>query len=312
MFNIRISYNYELKNTNARMYFFNDFLVEGTSFDGTLIDDLRYFHILGAQFNLIDGVPQLDDFFKGFIYSWNIYQYGVTSFDDYFVEPEDMPEPCLNGCTRCPTKLSVPFCVSNCNFDEYIDEEDGSCLPCREDNICGCVREENLNLCHDNECEDCATFDEDSVCENCIRNAEPDPITGDCACVPPHIYIIKVHKCIRCHSSCLKCQDFTNLLCEECASSGFRAPDSIVCTNFCPSGFTPEIVDNENICNEIPGWRLCWTFNRQVAVYNAEGNPSALASRGPNLESLDNPPNVIYLRGLWFNGVDMLTKLHNF
>ena len=156
------------------------------------------------------------------MYSIKIANYAVSGFQMASEKPD---------CPKCP---QCPICFSSCEWDEYVFN--GLCHACHEDCTEGCVREENCNLCSDEECGVCSSFSPFS-CEECIANASKDA-TEDCHCIAPNQYYIHENLCKTCHPSCNTCEKESSALhCNSCASGYLMLENSGICSLTCPTGF---------------------------------------------------------------------------
>jgi hypothetical protein len=131
----------------------------------------------------------LSNFYKGFLYQFCEYQYGVTDWSDMWVIVG--PSECIGGCTSCPLYNGETRCVKNCPLNMYWDDVLQDCMSCRSDCPCSCVRPDNCSPCADLECLDCVSYGAGSVCESCVANADKSPT--DCVCRQHYNYSIDMH-----------------------------------------------------------------------------------------------------------------------
>ena len=95
---------------------------------------------------------------------------------------------------------------------------------CRSDCNAGCVRKVNCNLCADEACEDCSSFE--SGCSRCIDFAFKEE--GLCHCDGGHLYVPRDHKCVgNCYQGCKECTDSTIHGCLICESGYYILKDSV-------------------------------------------------------------------------------------
>ena len=277
----RCIYTQGSKTSSTRFYINASFASPVLSGQFTVVDSSDNTHLIGAQ---ILGVQEIvQDFYRGFMYSICVYNYAKSDFSDL------INGPCTIECQVCP----VDKCLSHCEWNEWI-EEDLTCAPCESDCDLGCVRGTNCGLCDDLECDVCPSFNSGVDCTQCIDNA--NSITPqDCECIESMSYIEHLHECRTCDPFCAKCFDLDNLSCTECAVGYALQPDSFICKEGCPNGF----VQNGEVCEGDQGQVYCLEFNDRSLNWapNAFGGTSA-----DSIDSADPVP--IYLRGLWFDGVD--------
>ena len=98
-------------------------------------------------------------YLQGFVYQLEFDQTVELDFTKY------IGSPCGTiYCTVCPADA----CLLDCDWNYY---EGIECSKCKDSCTQGCVRWNNCSGCHDNECLECDSFDEDATCHTCIKNA---------------------------------------------------------------------------------------------------------------------------------------------
>lgn len=128
-----------------------------------------------------------------------------------------------SGCAVCP--VSTNTCLSTCKYTEFVDSQ-GLCQPCKSSCKYGCTRADSCNLCEDDLCYKCTTFDQ-NTCLQCFPGASF--VSGKCTCDPgkvlngqkcsetcdPGFYLdVIAAQCAPCEVGCSQC---TATSCTQCS-----------------------------------------------------------------------------------------------
>lgn len=129
-------------------------------------------------------------------------------------------------CTGCLCPVSVNACLPTCNPWQYVDSA-GSCQNCKSTCVYGCTRPTSCNLCEDDLCYQCRTFDVGS-CIQCIPGAVM--VSNRCTC-PNGTYVNNgkcsstcdsgyylstvTNQCEACQRGCIQCDSTACLMCQE-------------------------------------------------------------------------------------------------
>ena len=120
-------------------------------------------------------------------------------------------------------------CLWDCNHDQYWDGS--SCQNCDGSCSMGCVRAGDCNLCNDQLCAECSSFE--PGCSNCKTNAKD--ASGVCECTDGYFALITSNTCGECDASCSKCSGPSGNECTEC-KSGNLPTNSGKCESKCLDG----------------------------------------------------------------------------
>jgi hypothetical protein len=167
-------------------------------------------------------------------------------------------------------------------------------LPCAKNCSHGCVRSSDCNLCLDPLCQDCSHWDN---CNACLVNAEMDAL-GVCHC-NDHMFFNKSSlKCEFCHEHCETCTGRGLYECVQCAGVLYKT-EGTICVDECASGMKVS-PDTESCTPKTRTSPSKVTFNRNDTALDMT-EFLAVAHATP-----------IYLRGLWFNGLNNYIELEEF
>ncbi|CAG9327451.1 unnamed protein product [Blepharisma stoltei] len=170
--------------------------------------------------------------FIGYMYSFSMYNYG-KSYSEIIAGLGT-----CTSCSACPGVLNS--CLPTCGQDEYVDEN-GNCQKCLSKCSWTCSRADTCNLCYDDLCYKCTTY-EIGACIQCIANAIL--IDGKCKCQGGYIkqdnecvnkcgdgfYLdFNAQKCLSCSNNCLRCNDGDS--CIVCKSSFTNNKGKCACMN---------------------------------------------------------------------------------
>ena len=208
--------------------------------DVFLEDGSNYDSFWGVQENLVSSTVTLEDPYEGFIYEIVLANFENTSFTAYI----ETNCPGFGGCDFCHT-AQVPECLPTCEIDEVV-EDDGTCDLSCPGCTCGCIREQNCNLCKDWHCSSCEEYTTDS-CLECDANIA-EPFQGNCSC----LFNFQEQQYSRdpsdthlpcCAANCDTCSNAQHFkYCSACASGFYIQPrettDFVVCFSDCPTGYT--------------------------------------------------------------------------
>ena len=212
----------------------------------------------------------------------------------------------VDKCNDGESETSPPnTCLIECDADQFRDPDTNECLDCRDDCTEGCMEASHCNVCTDPRCDDCPDW---VNCEQCIENAEfrPEPL---CFCKENFTYDNDSNTCSECHPWCQECHDADNLSCDVCAPGYYLQPGTTICLQNCPTGYEND--DENRTCIGTPPTEIScakfdkvecydWDYNPEEPtefLVNYFGGASSVAREG-------DEPVAIYLRGLWFDGVD--------
>ena len=162
----------------------------------------NYFYIGHDQVN----------FFQGFISKLDIY-----------IEILSVSSLTTNFCSDIVTTN----CLINCEFLEYM--ENNLCSACLNSCNEGCVRGTDCNLCDDENCFQCSSFDVNS-CLTCNGLFSLD--LGKCSCGTGFVQVGS--ECVRCHASCLECKGTGFMDCISCSGVLDLVYD-FTCVALCPT-----------------------------------------------------------------------------
>lgn len=137
-------------------------------------------------------------------------------------------------CKDCLNFKRNEYCVSQCDYDEYANEN-RTCLPCHSE--CeGCTGGSNKDC---NSCRSLYVTDEDTNTTTCFGKCPseyPARFNYECLKHCPENYFEKNKKCIKCHDQCRGgCTDDTSSSCLECRFYN----QSGVCLEKCNKGWQP-------------------------------------------------------------------------
>lgn len=129
-------------------------------------------------------------------------------------------------CSNCVCPLSVNACLPTCTPWQYVDSA-GACQNCKPSCVYGCTRITSCNLCEDDLCYQCRTFDAGS-CLQCIPGAVM--VSNRCTC-PSGTYVNNgkcsancdsgyylssvSNQCEPCQRGCVKCNPTDCLMCMD-------------------------------------------------------------------------------------------------
>ena len=260
------------------------------------IDQYTHNHTLGIMY-------------QGFVYNVCTHQ-KVVEVENFDMTTDHACVP-VYDCEFCPKDE----CLSNCEFDEYLDQETRECGACEPECVTGCMRPTDCSNCLDELCQECNLYD---ACDQCVPNAHDPEDDGSCTCIENHVYSCEANQCLECPpecESCDPCSFFCNCksdyfddvdgctqcdeACAECngpddtdcpkCKTGFvHIPDTLTCRDYCPSAFTKDI-ENHQCTN--PG-QVCFTFDDKTIELTDSGvtviNDAAVK------------PISAYERGLYF------------
>ena len=207
---------------------------------------------VGAEMITNGQQHEIGEHFEGFMYKFCINN-DVPGPNDWTPD-----HGCGTGyCENCPADST---CLSECDEDQFRNDS-GECKDCLPECEAGCRREENCNVCDDNECAECDGFGEDD-CTECIDRAEE--VDNDCQCEDNYTYSVDKHECtLACDPACEVCDDATIYTCDECADGYFKQVDSRICINRCPTGTT----ESGKECVEIADFKACFEFDKDQIDY---------------------------------------------
>ena len=130
------------------------------SFQRVYIDNPDWPHYAGAEIDRLNSSNTgRRKYYHGMIAE--IRCYGADQDLSFLI---DTTGTCGAGqCSTCPAdENGDPICLVDCGSNELLIGE--ICVPCQPECERGCVREENCNLCYDEECNKCDGFSEDFIC----------------------------------------------------------------------------------------------------------------------------------------------------
>ena len=242
---------------------------QGFTLSEKIIDLEAYTHVIGTNYS-------------GFIYSICLKNRSSTDFN---IDPASS---CTEWeCSSCPTDT----CISECDYNQYVDIETTECFACQDDCVSGCMRSTDCRNCMDELCQTCLTYD---TCEACIQTAEFLPGTDDCTCSNDWTYDFETQKCGDCPFNCAECEEGTldctrcfegyyfnpEMLntdlecspcsegcricsegpdnCPECKEPYYKLPNMNTCQDFCPSALQTD--DENRLCLEEPLQDICFVF----------------------------------------------------
>ena len=184
------------------------------------------------------------------------------------------------NCPGCVCPLSVNTCLPTCTPWQYVDST-GTCTNCMSTCKYGCTRATSCNLCEDDLCYRCRTFEAGS-CVECIPGAEM--VSDRCVC-PSGKYVSNgkclvncdtgyylntvSNQCEACQRGCIKCDAAGCLLCQEkyylnngvcsCGDGWYISPAMTCakCNAVCKS-----CIDDKAKCTE------CYTEQGYVLINN--------------------------------------------
>lgn len=128
---------YVIDNTELSIYI-DGLLMGQDTLTGLFIDKIENTHILGIGY-------------IGFIAEVCIHQKVLVDFN--LTEDHDCTE--AFDCEICPKQQ----CLSNCEYDEYVDIETRECGKCEPDCVTGCMRPTDCTNCVDELCETCSLYE---------------------------------------------------------------------------------------------------------------------------------------------------------
>ena len=146
----------------------------------------------------------LSDFFKGFVYSLDI----------FVVSPllNDLVSINCDQCSVCP---NTGICIVDCNITNYYNQTILGCSNCPAACVNGCRNNYNCNLCSDLFCRSCTSYNTSS-CTDCINGYEIINYTCQ-SCNNISYYDNSLKKCTKCKGLCISCISQYN--CTECKNN---------------------------------------------------------------------------------------------
>ena len=258
-----------------------------STFDQALTDDSSMPKFVGAEMITNGQQHEIGEHFEGFMYKFCINN-DVPGPNDWTPD-----HGCGTGyCENCPADST---CLSECDEDQFRNDS-GECKDCLPECEAGCRREENCNVCDDNECAECDGFGEDD-CTECIDRAEE--VDNDCQCEDNYTYSVDKHECtLACDPACEVCDDATIYTCDECADGYFKQVDSRICINRCPTGTT----ESGKECVEIADFKACFDFDKDQIDYVSSVTEIRFQGGRTDADGEVDDPIPVYRRGLYFDG----------
>ena len=159
----------------------------------------------------------------------------------------------------------------------------------------------------DDQCGICPHWDD---CTDCIDLASPTGEDGDCVCNSGYVYDIAAFKCVMCHEACAICDSAYFFDCTECKDGFFLQRNSTICLAYCPSGTIPN--EELNICetDDSDDVAFCANFESKLVVVQSAYDITIVNGSDPDGPD-SSDPIPIYLRGLYFDGVDDYLTINN-
>ena len=196
--------------------------------------------------NLMIGSNLIEQF-NGFMYLFEVY----TSYTNFSFLSSLTTNEC-NGCELCPY---TGICIPTCEVMQYYNENLFVCDECPKECKVGCKNSSTCDLCLDNNCVSCSSFQPIS-CVECKESYEVKNFLCQ-KCLSSQFYEESSKSCKACPSLCKTCSSEINCFtCEENSSlinktckcnSGYSFQTSCLRNTFTAKSW----LSNENIFNII-------------------------------------------------------------
>ena len=182
---------------------------------------------------------QKSNFFKGFIYSFEIYS--KSPFNTLNLQTS----ACLQSCKICPYSGT---CIPNCNYNEFYIETTDKCEDCSDYCKTGCLNYQSCSLCADKKCLSCTDFELNS-CVECEIGYQV--INSSCSiCQDFEFYDENNKTCVLCPDLCTSCQSYD--YCIDCIEKSEIDEKTGICK--CIQGYE----ENNSSCVRVYFSAKCW------------------------------------------------------
>ncbi|CAG9335204.1 unnamed protein product [Blepharisma stoltei] len=186
-------------------------------------------------------------------------------------------------------------CLWNCGFLFW----GSACTACDGGCTLGCVLNGNCNICNDNLCGICSSFNSGS-CSQCITNAAGNP----CACNTGYYKPNGLSICSLCSTSCIACSGPGYYSCTACSSGTYLLRG--ICMTSCPSKYSQDSVLNK--CIQITNLVVEATFNEIILLDKISDFQVGLLNNNVYPSYDVNDPVPSYNRGYYFKSSSYLTS----
>ncbi|CAG9332943.1 unnamed protein product [Blepharisma stoltei] len=249
---------------------------------------LSYFYDESDNSGFFLGGYSSQYFFSGYIYSFTIYNYVLTTL-----------EAGNNNC-GCQACSDLNQCLSTCSSSEAYKLESNSCESCPNNCQNGCLTSSYCGICEDSLCSTCD--DSWGSCSTCVSNADFNS-NHVCECGSNYVISADLISCNPCNSMCAECSGREANKCKGCVGGSYMTTDGY-CVFNCQLGYSSQ---DGTTCSAVNSDSLMVNF-----IFNQLSNTqldtvSSLpiffgtnSSFYPNYD--ENDPKVLKNRGLYFNG----------
>ncbi|CAG9321670.1 unnamed protein product [Blepharisma stoltei] len=190
-------------------------------------------------------------------------------------------------------------CLWNCGFLFW----GSACTACDGGCTLGCVLNGNCNICNDNLCQICSSFNSES-CSQCITSAAGNP----CACNSGYYKPTGLSICNQCDTSCTACSGPGYYSCTACPLGTYLLRG--ICMTTCPSQYSQNSTLNK--CTQITNLVISGTFY-EIIILNIISTFQVGSKNYNTYPSYDsNDPIPSYDRGYYFKSSSYLINSGNY
>ena len=169
----------------------------------------KYSFIIGAS-------SEKSNFFKGFIYSFEIYS--SSSLNSLNLQTKN----CLPSCSICPYSGT---CILDCDYNQFYDDTTDKCNDCSGYCQTGCLNYYSCKLCADEKCLSCTGFELTS-CVECEVGYQV--IKNSCSvCRDSEYYDKNTKTCVLCAKLCTRCE--SEDVCLSCIENSDIDEENNIC-----------------------------------------------------------------------------------